>query len=241
LSAPQSESLPEKNLRLFNADVRPKLEAAIQKLRLDEGGTAELAGVRTFDTRIECSIVVRHGHTYKFETHFVVVFDTLDRGFRLKYDLLGNGRWQPLWPTAPVYWDNPLTGKRVVLRLQGLEEIERAFQPTTWDDPRAQPETAARLEALRSAARDYEGTWYDEGDGAKPLRITFDPASPAPLDVRYIDGNRHQVSRTELGIGPDGRLRWGTAQYPEAVLSPDGRRIEFPANGKFWTRVPTRP
>jgi len=236
----EPESLQAKHLRIFNAEVRPKVAAAVGGLALGEGGSAEVTDVRAFDTRIECRALLRHGPPFDFETKLTILYDAAAGGPHFRQDFRSNGNWRPLDPRQPMYWDNPLTGKRIILRFKELDQIVAAFGSVSWDDPRLREEAADRLEDLRRAARSYEGVWYEAGDAAKPVRARFDPLDGDPLLFTLADGGKSGVGLIDLKVGPDGRLRGVTFHHAEGVLSPDGRRLDFPGTGEWWTREPTR-
>jgi RNA polymerase sigma factor (sigma-70 family) len=232
------ESLQTKNLRLFDAEVKPKLVASLQSLALGNGGTVESLEARAFDTRIECDAVVRHGPPIAFQTKLNIVFDTLSREPRLRLDFTGNGQWRGLNPEQPIYWENPFTGQRIVRRVPALDEAVAAFKTVEWADPRATGEAAACVEALRRAAPSYEGIWYECGDARKPVIARFDPNDHLPFLFTFVRGNTSAVGLIDLKVDPDGRLGGVSFLHMEGVLSPDGSRVDFPGSGAWWSRKP---
>ena len=70
----QPETLMAKNLRLFEADVRPRLQAALDSLVTGEGGTAVITGVEAQGTRIWVMAELRHGkpqlHTSRLDLNY---------------------------------------------------------------------------------------------------------------------------------------------------------------------------
>lgn len=234
------ETLQAKYLRVFNAEVKPKVLAALQKLTLGEYGTAEITETRTFDTRIECHAILRHGEPFNFASQWRITYDTAPSEIRFRLDFRGNGQWRGLDRNQPMYWNNPLTGKRTVVRFPELDQIVTAFVSASWDDPRLRDEAAARLEALDRAAEDFEGVWYELGDATRPIHVRFDPNDPSPLQYTFPDGGKALVPLIDLKVGPDGRLRGASHYHTDGMLSPDGRRVDFPGTGQWWTREPIR-
>ena len=92
------ESLQARNRRLFDTEVKPKLVAALRKSTLGEGGSSEVTNVDTFDTRIECDAVLRHGTPYEFRSRLNIVFDAAAGGPRFRMDFRGAGNSRGLDP-----------------------------------------------------------------------------------------------------------------------------------------------
>jgi RNA polymerase sigma-70 factor (ECF subfamily) len=234
-------SLEERNRRLFDAQIRPQVAAAFRGLALGKGGAAEVSHVETFDSRIACGAIVRHGAPYDFTSLWNIHFDTASRAITFHLDFRGNGKWRRLDPSQPMYWKNPFTGNRIVFRFREIDAIVAAFNAVAWDDPRLWEERLARIEDVRRAAQDYVGVWYESGDAARPIRARFDPEAAEALCFTYPDGARSAVRLIHLSVGSDGRLEGVQFDESALVLSPDRQRIDLPGTGKWWTRKPLPP
>jgi RNA polymerase sigma-70 factor (ECF subfamily) len=234
------ETLQAKNLRIFDHEVRPKLVGTLTSLALGEGGRIKSLDARPFDTRLECVAVIEHGPPMSFESTLNIIFDTHKRHGRMRIDLLSNGRWGDLNTTQPLYWDNPFSGERIALKMPALNDLMPAFTAANWDDPRTDGEAAEHIEALARAAASYEGVWYFDGDATRPVRCWFERGENCGIWFTSPDGGSWWVRPVHLTIGPDGRLRGVSVSQSEGVMSPDGRRVDFPDIGHWWSRTPKK-
>ena len=229
------ETLQQKHRRVFDAEVRPKVERAIQKLAPANGGSARIAKVDVYDTRLELLVHVRHGESRPMSSHLKVVYDTRGGDHRVLVDLLGTGKWQGINPAKPMYWTVPGVGE-LVFRFEGIDDVLKAFRDVSWTDPRLDPEHANRIAEFRKAAEPFLGTWYEDGNPAKPFTVRFDANHHTIIEYTWHHGLVGGRGVTDLTVAPDGRL----VATALGTIAPNGVWHDFPEPGRTATRQPTK-
>jgi DNA-directed RNA polymerase specialized sigma24 family protein len=236
-AAVELETVPERNLRHFRAEVLPRQLTALAGL-VPDGGGVELESVETFDSRIDCVYRLRlrpggSGPGSAFRLRFLG--DAASPGVRVFLDLGDDRRYRPINPDQPlILGRNPLTGATLAVRSAPLEAAITAFTGFPNDDL-ARAEEADHLRRLLAAFRRYEGKWYRLGE---PGTICW--VQVGDTGGRLIGPNRHpDFEMWRFRLLPDGPI---VAPYEFAnrvvELSADGRRIDFPLTGEWWSREP---
>ncbi|OWK39895.1 RNA polymerase sigma factor [Fimbriiglobus ruber] len=142
-------------------------------------------------------------------------------------------------------WRNPTTERTwPVDSIRGvLTRVESAFRLIPADRETA-AEKAATDDRLKAAIRPHLGIWYGRGRQDLPCELSDSPDGlvlkrgynwsrtvkkvPAPA----VCGNWWVRVRSDGA--PSGLFTWGLT----VRFSPDGRRINFPESGDWWTREP---
>ena len=128
------ETVPERNLRIYRAEVLPKQLDALRQLVIGDG-TVELEGLEAYDIRLRCRFILRHGSKDLpgWVTKMEFIHRTKDVGngsprTAVYLDLFGNGKVDKIDVKRPiVLWRNPLTRKETVLNVQALEAAAAAL------------------------------------------------------------------------------------------------------------------
>jgi RNA polymerase sigma factor (sigma-70 family) len=231
------ETVPQRNLRVFHAEIAPRVADALRGLAVG-GGDAVLESAEAYDTRVDCVVALRHrpGWTSRMR----LVGDADSRRTRVFFDLAGDGRYKAIDPDRPiVLWRNPLTGREQVIKLADLDRAIAAFDALPRDG-RTTAEAAANRDRLRAALARYAGTWYRHGDPAKPAVVEL--RGGEPYLAWWSDRGPGPFTFGDFGLLrllPDGQLRGLYVFDSPAGFAADGRRIDFPQTGEWWAREPT--
>ena len=232
---PEPESLPARNKRVLEAEVLPKVTAALKPLALD-GGDVVVTKVEAYDFRARFDLEIRHHDAPAGlgPTRLRLFLDTRVGSTRV---LFGRGEYRELNQQRPIIVQVPGLGIDWTLRSEpvaaALAELKRF--PA---DPRAFAEADRHAAAVRAALVPYRGHWHYLG--SPDARCSFGTTPPAgpddPTDVPTALGTTGSTHATELVVEPDGRLRnW--VHDLTYTLSPDGRRLEWPGTGRWWERA----
>jgi RNA polymerase sigma-70 factor (ECF subfamily) len=230
----ESESVPDRNLRVFRTEVLPRQLAALKALVPD--GEVELASAEAFDSRIEAVYRLRHtsgGPPWRLRFLRGAAYPTV----WVFTDFADAGRYRPIDVTKPIIlWRNPVTKAEVVVRPRPFEAAVAAFAGFP-DDDRTREAVDDYHRRLAAAFRRYEGDWYQRGDPSRRGEVRFENGQPV---VRWPDG----VVVSDLWrfrVTPDGRpaLSYAFADQ-EMEFSADGRRVIFHGSGDWWSRAPSR-
>jgi hypothetical protein len=228
------ESVPDRNLRVFRAEILP-LELEILKELLVGGGEVTLESVEAFDSRIDCVFLLKHrvereGRVSRLrflhaaEASRVWVFLDLD----------GDRRYRSIDLSKPIIlWRNPFTGTEWVVGSPPLAKAVRLFGRIP-RDVQAATEAADFRQQLRAALRTHEGKWYRQGDPARMCQVLNHGEEPVLLQ----DDGRELKGCWRFRLTPEGHISMPYAHANEtAEFSPDGRRLTF-AGGEWWSREP---
>jgi hypothetical protein len=93
------ESVPERNLRVFHAEVAPRVGEYIRSL-LTGDGEVRLEKVEAFDTRIECSFILEHRLPAKLSwvPQIRILHEVHQGHTEINTELYGWGKSPALWP-----------------------------------------------------------------------------------------------------------------------------------------------
>lgn len=233
------ETVPERNLRVFHAEVLPVQLDRLKTIALG-GGEAELEGVRSYDTRLECTYRIRHHvlGTAGSVTRLWFIHNAVDGGTGVNLDLHGRGEWRPLDTRRPIIlWRNPLTKAEVVVPVPALEDARQAFDRLPNDD-RTAAEARTHVGRVRRAVEPLLGvTWFGQGDPALRAVIALTPEGW--LIGESSGGGKDAKPLAVMQVGPDGRVVGLPFSPGPGRVSSDGRRVEFAESGCWWQREPT--
>jgi len=240
--APPVESVPDRNRRIFETEVKPRQKAALKGLVLGEGEVA-LRSVEVHDVRLNCVYELRHkidslpGWVSAIRLHYNT-YDHPDhpRNTSVLFDMFGRGEWKSIDQNRPiVLWRNPLTGAETVMKVRALDDAMATFDRLPIDERNA-AEFQDFLGRQKRAITPYLGVWYMFGDPATPYEfrlvqedwVQFGSGPGAQrmhLRAMILDppGTFHGLPTNPITLGP-------------AKLSPDGRRLTFAS--QWWSREP---
>ncbi|MBM3983234.1 MAG: RNA polymerase sigma factor, partial [Planctomycetes bacterium] len=171
------ESVPERSLRIFERDVRPKAEAALKKLAAGDGD-AKLESVEVFDCRVLAEFTVAHRPqgTVPWQSRVRVLHTPEGRNGPLvnKVWVSLNGRSRDF---QQVYLDRPIVlaqmfGRELVLQAEPLRECLAAFEALPRDTETAR-EWSELHKKLVAALRPHAGDWYQNGNPKQPWRMVL--------------------------------------------------------------------
>lgn len=238
-ATPVNESVPDRNLRIFRAEVLQRQKTALRGLLIG-GGEVVLRSVEAFDVRLSCTYELRHKSDGLpgWKSAIRLTHNTHDVGMRrlqpgrhtgVLFDMFGRGKWKPIDPRRPIIlWRNPLTGAETVLKMRALEDAVAAFDRLPADG-RTDAEFRERAARIDAAVAPYLGTWYVRGDPLQRREIRVEDGW-----VETRDGRPHAPTYLYgLRIDAAGRL----PEWPYR-LSIDGRRLDVEKTGEWWSRDP---
>lgn len=229
------ESLEARNRRLFDAIVRPKLQAALEAMAPTDS-KVQITEVLAYQTRIVVSTEIRSAITMRFW----LAFDVQSRDKLVMVDLFGTGQSWPVHDGDTLVIGTPSQPSRKY-KLPGLTAICVALAELP-KDARGQDATTADRANLTTDLKAHAGNWVRTSGPAGSWRIDYrEPkvADGSPWHVTWgpkeLDGSL--VSWLATWRGGDGRVRMRKVDdRGEIVLSKDGSRIDGP-NGDVWTRT----
>lgn len=238
ISVPQpklEESLEAKNRRLFDAIVRPKLQAALEAMAPADS-KVQISEVLAFQTRIVVNAEIRSAITMRFW----LAFDVHSRDQIVMVDLLGTGNSSPVHDGDTLVIGN-LNNPVRKYKIPGLTAICEALAELP-KDARGHDATTAERANLTIDLKAHAGNWARTSGPAGSWRIDFrEPkvSDGSPWHVTWgpkeFDGTL--VPWLATWRGADGRVRIRKVDdRGEIVLSKDGSRIDGP-NGEVWTRT----
>jgi RNA polymerase sigma factor (sigma-70 family) len=228
------ETLQDRNRRVFQAVVVPRLTAALRKLALGEGGSAAVTRVEAYGVVVTCLAEVRHGKPFTYVTKFRLTYDMHARQKDVRVDFWGSGkRMEPLDPKRPIIlWE-----RGPALPIDGLPEAVAALDAVP-ADPRSADEAAHYTAVLGHTARPYLGDWYQRGDPGRRVTIRWVPDHECPLHVRHPSGDTFTLGALHLRATADDRSGGLHMDHSRVMLSADGARLDFPDTGDWWVRTP---
>jgi RNA polymerase sigma-70 factor (ECF subfamily) len=230
------ETVPDRNLRVFRAEVLPRQLAALKGVTFGNGGV-ELEKVEVFDTRLRCDYVLHHrpDNAPAWKSRIRFDHNTIDRGSGVYFDLFGRGEGKPLDTKKPIIlWRNPVTGYEVVVPVACLEEARVAFDLLPRDERTAE-ERRAHERAIDLLAARYVGTWYVRGDPERWRKVRF---SDVNLSVQTETDVFSYHRLIDNRFDPAGQHAPVFLGGPPALLSADGRRMTFDGSDEWWSRDP---
>lgn len=234
---PDPESLPARNKRVLEAEVLPKVVAALRPGVLG-GGEVVVSRVDVHDFRAMCEVELRHAGAPAGvpTTRLRMYLNTATGRTAVQVDAWGRGEFRHLDPGRPVVLlQVPEVKLDVALRSEPLEQavaILRGFPA----DGRSAGETARYVAQLRAALAPYQGVWRYHGDASR--RSPFATELPAGPGAGVHVPDRGVVEAALLAVEPDGRVRhlFDEPPYHPYTLSPDGRRLTVPGTDLWWER-----
>ena len=246
-SATPIESVPDRNLRVFRAEVLPRQLAALKSLVTGDGEVV-LRSAEAHDVRLECVYELRHkgeGAT-RWASALRLSHSTYnpppgmsrpDRLTWINFDVFDRNEWKPIDLRRPiVLWRNPLTGVETVMKSQALDEAVAAFARLPSDD-RTAIEWQGFATRQTEGVRPFAGDWYVRGRPSERYQILLTGVNA----LEYVDssGTRKRVPFVELKFDPPGTIEGVplTIKFGPGTLTPDGRRLTFPG-GDWWSREP---
>jgi RNA polymerase sigma factor (sigma-70 family) len=146
------ETLQQKNLRLLDHQVLPKV---IEALKAQASGNAEVVVVsrEAPDHRVLCQLELRRTAGPGCVT-YALEYDTLGAEFSLRVDLFGTGHFKRIDPNRPiVLGQNPFTGKEMVIPSVAVNKIETAFREMPFDIRAIEERTRLWEEQVREDGR----------------------------------------------------------------------------------------
>lgn len=234
------ESVPDRNLRIFHTEIKPRQLAALKELALGDGEVV-LRSVEAYDVRLSCTYELRHKtaglpdwvsairmhhNTYHHPDH--------PRHTSVQFDMFGRGEWKSIDLNRPIIlWRNPLTGSEIVLKVRALQEALAASDRLLIDERNA-AEFQDFIGRQRRAMTPYLGVWYLFGDPA--ARYEFRLVEGDWVQFQSGPGSQ-RVHLREMILDPPGTFH-GLPTNPIALgpakLSPDGHRLAFAS--QWWSR-----
>ncbi len=253
---PVPETLPARNLRLFAQLVRPKLTAALNGLRLGDGGEARITGVETEDSRVFVTAEIGHGPEVGFTTRVWIGHDMYalrgnHRDYWAMWDVTGSGRFVGGDPRKGLRLLPGSTVKRLdAAPIGSLADVAAAFDRIPPDD-RSIPAKAALWKEWEGVLSRSAGRWIREPDGQPCCTVGHRPPATSdgfPLVFRYppllplLPDETYLARWLCVRPRPDGRVALhGVHPTGLLLLSADGSRIEVPAAGEVWARPKGEP
>lgn len=226
------EPLPDRNLRLFRADILPRMAAELQPLAFN-GGQVVVTASTASDALVLAEFEARHkdapiGMTV---SRLRVKYDTATRVPWVYVDELGTGRFKRINVDKPV----------VIFRIKELK-LEFALDVVPLRralgvlaelplDSRAEATATEYTRRLRAALEPLVGMWYITGDPARPRRLALSEEPGLHASLQF-DGNGPYLA--DLILRPDGRIEWPSGD--SVRLSANGRRLTFDPSGEWWTK-----
>jgi hypothetical protein len=243
-SVAAEESLPDRNLRLFEADVRPRLQAALDSLLTGDGGTARITTVEAHGARVWVEAELRHGPPQRHVSRVELAYCTHDRRRQFFLDPWGAGVYGSVNPRDKVVLSrNRVGAPDLTAPLGGFRDVLAALERLP-PDPRGADARDRDRAAVRRVLIAHHGDWCVRGDPA--VRAKVGPITDRPVDeetewrLMLEAPGFATVGGTWLDLRrlPDGRV---AAPCRRFVLSADGTRIDFPLSKSWWVRPPAAP
>ena len=154
------ETLQEKNLRILDREVLPKVIEALKPLALGNGQVVLLSRA-AYDHDVECLIEIRHFPDWKWlaiTSKYKLRYDTLGEELFFEIDLLNNGQWRRIDPDRPIVLGrHPVTGKEIVVSFDATKLVAQIFHDIP-GDPRA-PDERSRIWEMQPKPADL-GPYY---------------------------------------------------------------------------------
>jgi RNA polymerase sigma factor (sigma-70 family) len=121
------ESLENRNLRLFHADVLPLLMAQLREI-LPPDNPARLVSAHAFGGRIECEFTTekRFVPTARGPSSVRVRYCVLRRRLDIEADVLGTGEWKHVNPERPIIFDLAIPNVPLPALDLGVERVRTA-------------------------------------------------------------------------------------------------------------------
>lgn len=138
IQADNRESLEERNLRLFHAEVLPLLLDQLREI-LPSDNPARLVTARANGSCIECEFTTekRFVPTARGPSSVRVRYCTLRRRLEIEADVLGTGDWKLINPERPIIFDLGIPNVPIPaldLGLQRVRDTRNAFHRIPADD-----------------------------------------------------------------------------------------------------------
>jgi RNA polymerase sigma-70 factor (ECF subfamily) len=242
----KAESVPDRNFRLFHAEVLPAQLKSLRGLVLGDGDVA-LERVEAFDIRLRCIFALHHksedrpGWVSRVEfLHITRPLYRTDSETRTYIDWMDGRELTLVDVRRPVVlWRHPTTRKEVAMRMPKLEAAAAAFKPLP-HDARSEDELQAAWERLKAVAAPYTGVWFAAGDAGRTGEVRLEPSGL--LNFKSLTGRGEEINMLALRPAPADQPRRLTDGGVQAILSADGQRLEIdpgqPGSKDLWTRTP---
>jgi predicted DNA-binding protein (UPF0251 family) len=231
------ESVPDRNRRVFQTEVLPRQLAALRPLALGEG-TVEVQAFNAYDTRLECSFLLRHQvpGADGWVSKLAFVHNTSDHGTSVYFALKHPGETRSLDTKRPVIlWRNPLTAREAVLKVAAVEEARLAFSRLPQDDQTA-AERRDHLRRVERAIPSFLGTWYARGQISRVRAVSV--GDHGWLYVECGPDVRTGVPLGDLRVGAPGELAGLPYTSGPVEVSADGKTVRFRDSDEWWSREP---
>jgi RNA polymerase sigma-70 factor (ECF subfamily) len=233
------ESVPDRNLRIFRAEVLPRQQLALRGLLLGDGKVI-LKSARAHDVRVQCVFELQHRRDGVAGpvSRISFIHNSWNRSTHVYFDLYGRGEEVPIRLDKPIILGrNPFNLAQVAIRPPALEEAVAAFGPLPRDALTGEA-AAADLRRLARALAPLLGRWYINGnpDDAVDLvwkadsRLGYWPTVPGTVGAA--------TDLADLWVDPDGRVYGVPYARGPMTLSPNGRRVRFGGSNDWWSRDP---
>lgn len=237
-----AESVPDRNLRAFHAEVLPRVLAALRAAA--NGGEVGLAAVAAHDTRVDATFTaalrVPGGTGWPVRVRYVADADTRRTLFLI--DPRGGHQFRRFYrqpdgrPT--VFLRDPLLGLRLDLPVAPLAGTVAAFDRLPRDARTAAAGAEFRA-AVGAAVAPHLGVWYERGDPARGWRLGWHGdelrfVPPPDLGWAQVDG----VPWME--VFPDGPAPGQLLFEDRPARFAPGGRLELSEAATWWSREPIR-
>ena len=233
---PDPEPLADRNLRLFRADILPRMAAELKPLAFNGGEVVVTASSAT-DTRVFAEFEARHvdAPLGVKTSRLRVAFDTVGRTEWIYLDEEGTGVFHLIKPDKPwVLFRVKELNFEVAVPSEPLRRA-RAVLAELPPDPRAGPVAAEHARRLRAAIGPLLGLWYVAGDRKRPVAVTLSEEDVTLQTLLRFGA--YGPFLADLTPRPDGGIDYANVAWTTTRLSPDGRRLTFEPSGEWWEKA----
>lgn len=127
------ETYQARNLRVFNTDVKPKLEEALRPLA-GKNGTVKVVRLRAWDTRFHCEVEIHNRTDAGGSVNFLLGFEYDTASGITRPGISIAGYRKELDPERPlILWRSPVGGKEITVGSEPLRKAVMAFTHLTPD------------------------------------------------------------------------------------------------------------
>ncbi len=239
-----AESVADRSLRLFHADILPRQLAALGGQALS-GGTVRLTTVTAYDSRIECWFEFAHrypdGRPF-FTTRLLLRHQSATGATQTVMDRFGNGQLRPIDPDRflIIWTDDQVTNKEVTAASRPLKAAVAAFDVLPRDEAAkaASADASARFEA---ACRPLLGDWFAGGKRAARWTLGYGPLE-GHHGLQMTEDKKHTYvyDRNWARVDDAGRLH-GLEPFTVGLVTDavEHGTLRFADRPEVWVRRPT--